>query len=637
MTAGSSSAAAPIPERGLLRFLTCGSVDDGKSTLIGRLLHDAGLVPDDQLAQARRDSLGRVEEEGGIDFSLLVDGLEAEREQGITIDVAHRFFATDRRSFIVADAPGHEQYTRNMATAASNAALAVLLVDARKGLLTQTRRHAVVCSLMGIRHVVLAVNKMDLVGFDEAVFTAIAQDFAAFAAPLGFTAVAGIPLSARRGDNVVHRSALMPQPTMPWYRGPALLEHLETAAVEEDDGSAGPLRFLVEWVNRPDADFRGLSGTVLSGRLAPGDAVAVWPSGHRARVARILTFDGDTPLARAGDAVTVTLEEAVDAARGDLLSNPENAPEVADQFAAHLLWMAEEPLIPGRSYLLRAGARWVPATVTALRHAVNVESLEHTAAATLAMTAVGLCNLSTAAPLAFDAYAANRRTGSFILVDRFSNRTAGAGMILHPLRRAANLHRQELAVSAAERAAAKRQRPAVLWFTGLSGAGKSTVANRVERRLHALGHHTMMLDGDNVRLGLNRDLGFTDADRVENIRRVGEVAKLMTEAGLIVLCAFIAPFRAEREALRALFPEGQFLELFVDTPLEECVRRDPKGLYAKARSGALRNFTGVDSPYERPDAPDLRLDTTAEDADALALRVVEDLRARGILEDIPGA
>ncbi|WP_200477215.1 adenylyl-sulfate kinase [Azospirillum brasilense] len=620
----------PLPTRGLLRFLTCGSVDDGKSTLIGRLLHDAGLVPDDQLAQMLRDSRGRTDEEGGIDFSLLVDGLEAEREQGITIDVAHRFFATDRRSFIVADAPGHEQYTRNMATAASTAALAVLLVDARKGLLTQTRRHAIVCSLMGIRHVVLAVNKMDLAGCDESVFTAIAQDFAAFAAPLGFATVTAIPLSARRGDNVVHRSA-----AMDWYRGPALLEHLETAAVEDGDALAGPLRFLVEWVNRPNADFRGLSGTLLSGRLAPGDAVTVWPSGRRARVARVVTFDGDRPLARAGDAVTVTLEEAVDAARGDLLAGPEEdagaTPEVADQFAAHLLWMAEEPLIPGRSYLLRIGARWMPATVTALRHAVNVETLEHTAAATLVMNAVGLCNLSTAAPLAFDAYAANRHTGSFILVDRFSNRTVGAGMILHPLRRAANLHRQELAVSAAERAEAKGQRPAVLWFTGLSGAGKSTVANRLERQLHALGHHTMMLDGDNVRLGLNRDLGFTDADRVENIRRVGEVAKLMAEAGLIVLCAFIAPFRAEREALRALFPEGLFLEVFVDTPLEECMRRDPKGLYAKAQSGSLRNFTGVDSPYERPDAPDLRLDTTAEDADALAARVVEDLRARGIL------
>ena len=641
MTADSASDTAPMPGRGLLRFLTCGSVDDGKSTLIGRLLHDAGLVPDDQLAQARRDSRGRVGDEGGIDFSLLVDGLEAEREQGITIDVAHRFFATDRRSFIVADAPGHEQYTRNMATAASGAALAVLLVDARKGLLTQTRRHAVVCSLMGIRHVVLAVNKMDLVGFDEAAFAAIVQAFAAFAAPLGFAAVTAIPLSARRGDNVVHRSAAMPRDAMPWYKGSALLEHLETAVVEGEDTPAGPLRFLVEWVNRPDADFRGLSGTVLSGRLALGDAVAVWPSGRRARVARIVTFDGDRQQARAGDAVTVTLEEAVDAARGDLLSGPpgtpEEAPEVADQFAAHLLWMAEEPLIPGRSYLLRAGSRWVPATVTALRHAVNVETLEHTAASTLGMNAVGLCNLSTAAPLAFDAYAANRHTGSFILVDRASNRTAGAGMILHPLRRAANLHRQELAVSAAERAAAKHQRPAVLWFTGLSGAGKSTVANRLERRLHALGHHTMMLDGDNLRLGLNRDLGFTDADRVENIRRVGEVAKLMTEAGLIVLCAFIAPFRAEREALRALFAEGLFLEVFVDTPLEECMRRDPKGLYAKARSGALRNFTGVDSPYERPEAPDLRLDTTAEDADALAARVVEDLRARGILGGVPGA
>ena len=627
MTADSNSG------RGLLRFLTCGSVDDGKSTLIGRLLHDAGLVPDDQLAQARRDSRGRVDEDGGIDFSLLVDGLEAEREQGITIDVAHRFFATGRRSFIVADAPGHEQYTRNMATAASNAALAVLLVDARKGLLTQTRRHSIVCSLMGIRHILLAVNKMDLAGYGEAVFAAILRDYERFAAPLGFASVTAVPLSARRGDNVVHRSA-----AMPWYGGSTLLEHLETAdaAGEEGADDTGPLRFLVEWVSRPNPDFRGLSGTVLSGSLAPGDAVTVWPSGRTARVARLVTFDGEPERARAGDAVTVTLDDTVDAGRGDLLSSPkeisgEAPPEVADQFAARLLWMAEEPLIPGRSYLLRAGARWVPATVTSLRYALNVETLEHAAATTLEMNAVGLCNLSTAAPLAFDSYAANRRTGSFILVDRFSNRTVGAGMIRHPLRRAANLHRQELAVSAAERAAAKGQRPAVLWFTGLSGAGKSTVANRLERRLHALGHHTMMLDGDNVRLGLNRDLGFTDADRVENIRRVGEVAKLMTEAGLIVLCAFIAPFRAERDALRALFPEGLFLEVFVDTPLEECMRRDPKGLYAKARSGALRNFTGVDSPYERPDAPDLRLDTTAADADTLAARLVEELRARGIL------
>ena len=623
---GAVTAIDAATERGLLRFLTCGSVDDGKSTLIGRLLHDAGLIPDDQLEQARRDSRGRVETEGDIDVSLLVDGLEAEREQGITIDIAHRFFATARRSFIVADAPGHEQYTRNMATAASTASLAVLLVDARKGLLTQTRRHAIVCSLMGIRHVVLAVNKMDLTGGGEEVFDTIARDFRAFAEPLGFRSVTAIPLSARRGDNVVHSSA-----AMPWYRGPTLLAHLETAAAGEEDRTAdGPLRFLVEWVNRPDPDLRGLSGTVLSGRLAPGDAVMVWPSGRPARIARILTFEGDAESARAGDAVTVTLRDAVDAGRGDLLSRPGDAPEVSDQFAAHLLWMAEEPLMPGRSYLLRAGTRWVPATVTTLRHALNVETLEHVAAETLGLNAVGSCNLSTAAPLAFDPYAENRDTGSFILVDRYTNRTVGAGMIRHPLRRAANLHRQELAVSTAERAALKRQRPAVLWFTGLSGAGKSTVANRVERRLHALGHHTMMLDGDNVRLGLNRDLGFTDADRVENIRRVGEVAKLMTEAGLIVLCAFIAPFRAEREAVRALFPDGVFLEVFVDTPLEECMRRDPKGLYAKARSGALSHFTGVDSPYEAPDAPELRLDTTAEDADALARRVVEELRRRGI-------
>ena len=620
--------------RSLLRFLTCGSVDDGKSTLIGRLLHDAGLVPDDQMEQVRRDSRGRTDQEGEIDFSLLVDGLEAEREQGITIDVAHRCFATPRRSFIAADAPGHEQYTRNMATAASGASLAVLLVDARKGLLTQTRRHAIVASLLGVRHVVLAINKMDLVEDGEAVFTAIRQGFAAFAGPLKFLSVMAVPLSARRGDNVVHRSA-----AMPWYGGPTLLEHLETVTVEDGaaDGKAAaeaPLRFLVEWVNRPgpnvDPDFRGLSGTVLSGSLETGGAVTVCPSGRSARIARIVTFDGDVARAQAGDAVTVTLEEAVDAGRGDLLSGPDDAPEVADQFAAHLLWMSEQPLIPGRSYLLRTGARWIPATVTALRHTVNVETLEHGAATVLGLNAVGLCNLSTAAALAFDAYEANRHTGSFILADRFSNRTVGAGMILHPLRRAANLHRQELAVSTEERAALKRQRPAVLWFTGLSGSGKSTIANQVERRLHALGHHTMMLDGDNVRLGLNRDLGFTDADRVENIRRVGEVAKLMAEAGLIVLCAFIAPFRAEREAMRALLPDGAFLEIFVDTPLEECMRRDPKGLYAKARAGTLRNFTGVDSPYEAPDAPELRLDTTAENAVALAERVVELLRRTGI-------
>ncbi|NUB13636.1 adenylyl-sulfate kinase [Azospirillum brasilense] len=611
--------------RGLLRFLTCGSVDDGKSTLIGRLLHDAGLVSDDQMEQVRRDSRGRTGGEGEIDFSLLVDGLEAEREQGITIDVAHRYFATARRSFIVADAPGHEQYTRNMATAASDASLAVLLVDARKGLLTQTRRHAIVASLMGIRHVVLAVNKMDLVEGDEAVFAAIPEEFAALAGSLKFLSVTAIPLSARRGANVVHRSA-----TMPWYRGPPLLGPLETVAVKDGRAEDGPLRFLVEWVNRPEPDFRGLSGTVLSGRLETGGAVTVGPSGRTARIARIVTFDGDLERARAGDAVTVTLEEMVDAGRGDLLSGLDGAPEVADQFAAHLLWMAEEPLIPGRSYLLRAGARWIPATVTALRHTVNVETLEHAAATVLGLNAVGLCNLSTAAPLAFDAYKANRHTGSFILVDRFSNRTVGAGMIRHPLRRAANLHRQELAVSPAERATLKRQRPAILWFTGLSGAGKSTIANRVERRLHALSHHTMMLDGDNVRLGLNRDLGFTDADRVENIRRVGEVAKRMTEAGLIVLCAFIAPFRAERGAGRALLPDGAFLEIFVDTPLDECMRRDPKGLYAKARAGTLRNFPGVDSPYGAPDAPELRLDTTAGDADALAERVVELLGLKGI-------
>jgi bifunctional enzyme CysN/CysC len=621
------SAGGDGPSKSLLRFLTCGSVDDGKSTLIGRLLYDTKLILEDQLVALERDSRKHGTTGEDIDFALLVDGLEAEREQGITIDVAYRFFSTPRRAFIVADTPGHEQYTRNMATGASNSEAAVILIDARKGVLTQTRRHSYICSLLGIRHVIVAVNKIDLVEYSGERFHHIVADYLAFAQSLQFTSITAIPLSARFGDNVTRRSE-----KLRWYEGPTLLEHLEGLSVEEDlDGK--PSRFPVQWVNRPNLDFRGFSGTLASGVLRPGDRLSVAASGKEATLSRIVSADGDLPLARAGDAVTLTLSEEIDVARGDVLSHASARPEVVDQFAAHVLWMAEDAMLPGRSYLMRIGTKYVPARVTALKHKVDVNTLEHIAARTLALNEIGLCNLATATAVAFDPYAENRATGAFILIDRFTNATAGAGMIAFGLRRATNIHRQNLLVDKESRQRLNGHRPAILWFTGLSGSGKSTIANIVERELHAQGVHTYMLDGDNVRHGLNRDLGFTDADRVENIRRVGEVAKLFVDAGTVVLCSFISPFRAERQMVRELVGGDEFIEIFVDTPLEECKRRDPKGLYARALEGKIKNFTGIDSPYEPPENPDIVLDTSQCSADEAARSVVQALRERGIVVD----
>jgi bifunctional enzyme CysN/CysC len=610
--------------RDLLRFITCGSVDDGKSTLIGRLLHDSRLIFEDQLAALAQDSAGHGAT-GAPDFALLTDGLEIEREQHITIDVAYRSFATDKRAFIVADTPGHEHYTRNMATGASNAQLAVILLDARKGVLTQTKRHSLICSLLGIRHVVLAVNKMDLVGFDREIFERVVRDHKNFAASLGFATLVAIPISARFGDNVTACSA-----NMPWYVGPALLPYLEDVDVL-GEAAERPFRFPVQWVNRPNPDFRGYAGTVASGCVRPGDVVVAATSGQGTRIKQILGYDQALSAAAAGDAITITLADEIDVGRGEILVNPAAPPEVSDQFAAHLIWMDAEPLVPGRSYLARIGMRTVPATITAIKYRIDPNTQEHLAAQTLALNHIGFCNLATGARVAFDPYAENRKTGAFIIVDRYTNRTVGAGMIAFGLRRGANVPWQKLLVSKAERAALKNQRPAILWFTGLSGAGKSTIANLVEQRLHAGGHHTMLLDGDNVRHGLNRDLGFTEADRVENIRRAGEVAKLITEAGLIVLCSFISPYRAEREMVRSLMPPGDFIEVFVDTPIDECMRRDPKGLYAKAKAGAIKNFTGFDAPYEAPLAPDMHLHTLDQGAELLAERVVAKLVARGII------
>ncbi len=612
-------------EKGLLRFITCGSVDDGKSTLIGRLLWDSKLIFEDQLAQLEADSR-RVGTTGGeIDLALLVDGLQAEREQGITIDVAYRFFATDKRKFVVADTPGHEQYTRNMATGASTAQLAVILVDARKGVLTQTRRHSVIVGQLGIRHVVLAVNKMDLVGWDQTRFEDIATEFAAFAERVGISHVHAVPVSALEGDNV-----LVPSDNMPWYAGPTLLGHLETVEVAAEDLDK-PFRLPVQWVNRPNQDFRGYAGTVVGGRIRPGDEVMVLPSMRTSRVARIATMDGDLDEARCGDAVTITLADEIDVSAGDVIAAADRPAEVTDQFAAHVLWMAPEPLLPGRAYLLRLGAVTVPAEVTALKHKINVNTLEHQAGKTLEMNELAVCNLALDHVVAFDPYADNRDMGGFILIDRFTNATVGAGMIDFGLRRATNIAWQELDVDKSARARLKGQAPRVLWFTGLSGSGKSTIANLVEKKLHALGRHTYILDGDNVRHGLNRDLGFTEADRVENVRRVGEVARLFADAGLIVLTAFISPFRAERLLAREMMPEGEFIEVFVETSLEECERRDPKGLYKKARAGKIANFTGIDSPYEPPAEPDLVLDTDALSAEEAAERVVAYLKESGAI------
>jgi bifunctional enzyme CysN/CysC len=608
-----------------LRLLTCGSVDDGKSTLIGRLLYEQQLIFDDHLAALKRDSVKHGTTGDDIDFALLVDGLEAEREQGITIDVAYRYFATPARSFVVADTPGHEQYTRNMATGASNADLAVILVDARKGLLTQTFRHSYIVSLLGIRHVVLAVNKIDLVDFDEAVFRGIVRSFEEFARPLGFRSIEPIPISARFGDNVSARSK-----NTPWFAGPHLLHHLERVEVEQDRRSA-PFRLPVQWVNRPHLDFRGFAGSIAGGTVRPGDEIVVASSGKLSKVTRVIAANGDVAEAGAGEAVTLVTADEVDIARGEVLSHPEGRPEVADQFAAHIIWMSEEKLLPGRSYLMKIGARTTPATVTELKHRIDVNTLEKLAGKTLSLNEVGVCNLATTMPVAFDAYADNRETGAFILIDRSTNETAAAGMISHGLRRATNIHRHNLTITRDARAQIKHQRPAILWFTGLSGAGKSVIANLVETKLHARGAHTVMLDGDNIRHGLNKDLGFTAADRVENIRRVGEVARLMTDAGLIALCSFISPFRAERALVRDLAAPGEFIEIFVDAPLETVIARDPKGLYKRALAGEIKNFTGVGQPYETPEAPDIVLKSALENPDALADRVIGELEARGVL------
>jgi bifunctional enzyme CysN/CysC len=609
-----------------LRLLTCGSVDDGKSTLIGRLLYEQKLIYDDQLSALERDSKKHGTVGADIDFALLVDGLEAEREQGITIDVAYRYFATPRRSFIVADAPGHEQYTRNMATGASNADLAILLVDVRKGLLTQTHRHAIIASLLGIRHVVLAVNKIDLVDYDEATFRRIVDAFAAFAKPLDFRSLVAIPISARFGDNIS-----TPSPRTPWHDGPYLIDHLERIEVEDERRSA-PFRLPVQWINRPHLDFRGFAGTIAGGRIKRGDAIVVASSGRVSAVTGILRAGAPAEEAEAGDAVTLTLADEVDVARGDVLAPPAARPEVADQFTAHLIWMSHEPLLPGRSYLMKIGARTVPASVTELKHRIDVDNFDKLAAKTLALNEVGLANLAATAPVAYDPYAENRETGAFILIDRASNETAAAGMIAHGLRRATNIHRQGLAVSREAHAAIKHQRPAILWFTGLSGAGKSTIANLVESKLMARGVHTALLDGDNVRHGLNKDLGFTAADRVENIRRIAEVARLMTDVGLIVLTSFISPFRAERKLAREIAGEGEFVEIYVSTPLATTIARDPKGLYKRALAGEIKNFTGVDQPYEAPEAAELTLDASTSSAEALADRVIGELEARGRID-----
>jgi bifunctional enzyme CysN/CysC len=605
--------------KSLLRFLTCGSVDDGKSTLIGRLLYDSKMIFEDQMAALEADSKKVGTQGGDIDFALLVDGLAAEREQGITIDVAYRFFSTDKRKFIVADTPGHEQYTRNMVTGASTADAAIILIDARKGVLTQTRRHSYLVKLLGIRHVVLAINKMDLVNWSQQVFDTILDEYQDFADQIGLKEFTAIPMSALKGDNITEPSA-----KAPWYKGPPLMRWLEEAPVE-DDLREKPFRMPVQWVNRPNLDFRGFSGQVVSGVIRPGDKVKALPSGRESTVARIVTFRQDLDEAVAGQSVTLTLADEIDVSRGDILSVAGDPPPVADQFEATVVWFDDEALLPGRPYLLKVGARTVSAQITEPKYKVNVNTMEHLAAKRLELNEIGVVNLSTDAPIAFDPYEENKDLGGFILIDRISNRTVGAGLLHFALRRSQNIHWQAVDVHKDARARQKGQAPKVLWFTGLSGAGKSTIANLVEKKLYAEGRHTYLLDGDNVRHGLNKDLGFTDEDRVENIRRVAEVAKLMADAGLIVLVSFISPFRSERRMARELMAEGEFAEVYIDTPLAVAESRDVKGLYKKARAGQLKNFTGVDSPYEAPEHAEIRIDTTALSAEQAAEQIVEQL------------
>ncbi len=612
----------------LLRFITCGSVDDGKSTLIGRLLYESKLVFEDHLAALEADSKKVGTQGDEIDFALLVDGLAAEREQGITIDVAYRFFATERRKFIVADTPGHEQYTRNMVTGASTAQLAVVMIDARKGVLTQTRRHSYLVSLLGIRKIVLAINKLDLVDYSKDVFDTIEASYRSFAAEIGLTDIVCIPMAALRGDNIVDRS-----PNTPWYAGPTLVGYLEAVEIDEEV-RAKPFRMPVQWVNRPDLDFRGFSGQIVSGTLRPGELIRVVPSGSTSKVARIVTQDGDLTEAVAGQSVTITLADEVDISRGDVLASASDPPGVADQFEAQIIWMGEHEMLPGRPYLMKIGTRTASVALAQPKYKVNVNTLEHTATKTLELNEIGVCNITVDRPITFDSYDTNRDMGGFILIDRLTNNTVGAGLIHFALRRADNVHWQAVDVDKAAHARLKGQQPCVVWFTGLSGAGKSTIADMVERKLNLEGRHTYLLDGDNIRHGLNRDLGFTDADRVENIRRIAEVAGLMIDAGLIVLVSFISPFRAERQLARERVGTDEFIEVYVDTPLDVAESRDVKGLYKKARRGELPHFTGVDSPYEPPEQPDLRVDTTTMTADDAADHVIAVLRQRGRLTGV---
>ncbi len=612
-------------EKGVLRFITCGSVDDGKSTLIGRLLYDTKLIFEDQLASLKKDSVKHGTQGENIDFALLLDGLEAEREQGITIDVAYRFFSTDKRKFIVADTPGHEQYTRNMATGASTADVAVILIDARKGVLPQSKRHTYIANMLGVRHIVVAVNKMDLVDYSRARFHEIVASYLQVAEDLGFESITPIPMSALKGENVTVKSD-----AMPWHPGPTLLEHLENIEIADERATA-PFRLPVQWVNRPNLDFRGFSGTITSGSVKPGDEVVVTKSGKASKVRAIVTADGDLPLASAGDAVTLVIADEIDASRGDVFASVAARPEVSNQFTANILWMTEEALTTGHAYLLKIGSQTVQATVTQIRHKIDINTLDKTPGHALGLNEIGFCNIATNQTIAFDPYKSIREGGAFILIDRFTNQTVGAGMIEFTLSRATNVHRQAMDVTKSSRSLLKGHKPAILWFTGLSGAGKSTIANLVERKLAAMGAHTYALDGDNIRQGLNKDLGFTDEERVENIRRIGEVAKLFVDSGLIVTASFISPFRAEREMVRGLVDRNEFIEVFVDAPLAVAESRDPKGLYKKARAGQIRNFTGIDSPYEPPVDPELRLDTSNASAEALADQVVAYLNLKGIV------